>query len=1181
MQKRLEELALGICSAHSSVLQFSVDKINFEVVEGADYTGEFFIESADGMTVKGTIDSTSPRMECRNPKFQGEKIKQTFQFHSEGLVEGDFQKGSFHIISNQGEYDIPFSVSVSRNYADSSIGKVKSVFDFANLAQNSYEEAVKVFGQPEFVHIFKPQETKEKLIYQMLRRKPCTMAQVEEFLIAAKKKKRISFKVEEAQREFFRITETVKQHITLLKDEWGYLSIEMISDAPWLVPVKRVITTGEFVGSRTLAEYMIDSEQLHDGKNYGRIKFQSIFQTIQVEICVIQTEGEREQQRNHLREIQKKHIELMKDYIDMGIRKTVTGVWAKQTVKKLDELLISDADNLWYLLAKAQAFLVNKQRQEGEWALNSFPKHKVDKESPLYAYYLYLCTLREPEPVYVNKITAKIRKIYHKNQESNLLLWILLFLDEELNYSKGRKLEIIAQQMEQGGESSVLYLEAYRILSKEPFLMYRADLFERKILNWAVKHKALTRGMAERICQIEQEIPAYHPVWYRILSACYEVYPEKEMLHAICSYCMRWNCYGESYWNWYQLGISEELRIAGIYEAWLLSAGPKRLKKIPKPAVLYFQYHGNLAYRPKTMLYGAMIENKTFWKNNYQHYRKNMEEFVGNQLAAGRIDKDIAPIYQEILTEDMIGEEQADSLAKILFVHKVACKEAKALRLVVRQHPLSKEQIVPLNHGIGYINLYSNTYQILLEDSRGNRFLPKEELTAVPLLENEKFLKKGMDLAQEKLPFLLKYFDGKKIWQTYESGDMPFLQMLMESKVISEEYREELRPQMIAYYYYNYTGEALDEFLLSLSFESMQRKTREKIMELLVARRHYKRAYELLLSYGCESISAPKLVYVICHQMEGLDDSEPNEFLLGLCRNVFLRGKYNERILNYMCQHFYGNLEEMIKLWQASRDFELDTYGLEERCIAQFLYTGDFSTSIEKIFESYGENLGKERIILAYLSWMAHHFMAKDAVVSDYVFRKIFKLLKEEVPLNRVCRLGFLKWCAFREELTEEEEQWAEKILVENIDAEIYFPFYQNLPHKFAGKYLYHDKVYLEYRTEPDTEVLLSFLPVGSSDYVEINMKQMYDGIFVKEFLVFYGENIPYYIKEEKEGEWIVTESGQIQNQELCLHAEGSRYDLLNDMMVSWQMKDEVTLMKRLDTYGKMDRLGKEQFRVI
>ena len=60
-----------------------------------------------------------------------------------------------------------------------------------------------------------------------------------------------------------------------------------------------------------------------------------------------------------------------------------------------------------------------------------------------------------------------------------------------------------------------------------------------------------------------------------------------------------------------------------------------------------------------------------------------------------------------------------------------------------------------------------------------------------------------------------------------------------------------------------------------------------------------------------------------------------------------------------------------------------------------------------------------------------------------------------------------------------------------------------------------------------------------------------------------------------------MTESGQLQNQELCTHAEGSRYDLLNDMMVSWQMKDEATLLERLDTYGVLDGMVNEEFTVL
>ena len=177
-------------------------------------------------------------------------------------------------------------------------------------------------------------------------------------------------RIEEARRDFSGIHETVREHITLKKEEWGYIAIEVISDAPWLLPVKNMITAADFVGGHGLVEYMIEPEYLHAGKNFGRITLQTPFQTRKVELVVDQGAKDRESSRQIIR---RKQSELVSLYIDMGIKKIVTGEWAKQTVKKTEELMELEPDNLWYLLTKAQAFLVNRQRQEGEWALDTFP----------------------------------------------------------------------------------------------------------------------------------------------------------------------------------------------------------------------------------------------------------------------------------------------------------------------------------------------------------------------------------------------------------------------------------------------------------------------------------------------------------------------------------------------------------------------------------------------------------------------------------------------------------------------------------------------------------------------------------------------------------------------------------------------------------------------------------------
>jgi len=329
----------------------------------------------------------------------------------------------------------------------------------------------------------------------------------------------------------------------------------------------------------------------------------------------------------------------------------------------------------------------------------------------LYAYYLYLCTLADPEPAYVNKLTAQIEEIYHRNQENLLLLWILLFIDEELNYSNSRKLEVIGNQIERGCDSPILYIEAYSLFSQEPYLIHKGDKLERKIIYWAVKHNALTAKMAEQVRQLIPQMTSFHPVWYRIMEACFEKYPSNELLQEICGYCIRAGRYGKPFFKWYDAGVKEELRIGGLYEAWMLSAGREQLRRIPKLITMYFQYHSNLAYQQQAMLYSAIITNKQSMKQVFQNYQKSMEEFALEQLRAGRMDQNLAVIYREFLTPAVINQESAEWLARVIFACQITCKEEKAVRLIVRQHQLQQEQIVPLVNHSAYVNIYGTVHR--------------------------------------------------------------------------------------------------------------------------------------------------------------------------------------------------------------------------------------------------------------------------------------------------------------------------------------------------------------------------------------------------------------------------------------------------------------------------------------
>ena len=164
MRKRIQQLANGKFDNNGPKLSLSTEKIELEVLEGKDETGSFVITSTNRVKMRGIIYSSNPRMECLTPQFEGEEVRIRYQFHSEGLIEGDIQKGEFFIVCNQGEYSLSFVVSISRLYADSSFGKIKNLDDFCRLAKENYDEAYRLFYSSNFKNLIR--EDKDRILYE-------------------------------------------------------------------------------------------------------------------------------------------------------------------------------------------------------------------------------------------------------------------------------------------------------------------------------------------------------------------------------------------------------------------------------------------------------------------------------------------------------------------------------------------------------------------------------------------------------------------------------------------------------------------------------------------------------------------------------------------------------------------------------------------------------------------------------------------------------------------------------------------------------------------------------------------------------------------------------------------------------------------------------------------------------
>ena len=1182
MRNRMKQLARGKFEYDVPVIQFSDESLSLTVIEGEDYSGSFSLTSQNGMKIRGVCYSTNERMECLTPQFDGEEVRIRYQLHSKGLIDQEVLKGEFVIVSNRFEYSLPFVVTISKNYMDSTNGFIKNLYDFSCLAKEHWDEAYQLFYHKGFQNIIKPNEVKESMIYRgMMGAKPSNR-NMEEFLVGIGKKQRVLFSCDRSDFTFSDLEDSQKDSISIQKDGWGFIEITLSSDSEFIDIPKKKIQTDDFIGSSCQVDFFVRKEALHAGNNYGRIRLKSTYQEIEIPVTVLGTLSSDEMEaRKRRHDIKESQIGLLELYQAYRLKRLVTGSWSNETVTILDHLHALEPDEPMYLLMKAQALLINRQRQECEWILEDFKRDWTDRESPIWAYYLYIQTLLEREPVYVDKMTAEIKLIFRENPNSMLVFWILTFLDESYYNNSSLKLKAIEYWVNRGCTSPYLYLEAYYLIWQDPYLLTKLDLFELRLLRWAVRHKAMNKDIAAQIFQILAYTKEFSNTYYELMCAAYQADPKPEYVGTIVSYLIRTEQFDETYHEWYAKGIELELRVTGLYEAYLTSMEERNISSLPKMIRMYFRYESNLPYRKLAVLYNNIIAAKESDKETYDQYRRTMGRFAMEQVEAEHMDDNLAVLYEDMLDLGLVNEEIAHSLAHIVFTNKLIVFENHLVRAIIYQRELKDPQIVPIQNNVAYFQLFSKDYVILFEDESGHRYAGSVSYRLQSLMNARNYLEKSMLLAPDEPSYVIYRFQGKRNYLTFQPEDKQFFRRILFAEDFSREFMSEMVPEIIRYLSVAEYDSVMKEFLDTVDIHDYDATARKYLMEQFVENHLYERAVEAVEEFGINQVGKSYKVS-LCNRLILENQYEEDDHITRFCTRVFYDGKYTDLILNYLCKYYTGPSNFMIKLWKASRSYDIDTFDLEEKILTQLMYSGKLDYTTFDIFAHYYDCGGRELIVMAYITYMSHeYFVASKELTSD-VFGLLEGRYMSGFELNDACKLALLKRLSELPTISEEQFAIEDALLSEFTNKNMNFAFYKKLDKRLVAKYHFYDKVFLEYRANPLSHVVLHYSMNEADDsFMAEDMVDVYDGIFVKSFVMFFGERIRYYISEEKSAVVEVSESCEILNNDVYSDGEESRYNLLNQMMISQTLQEDAALLKTMNRYFGYEEVSKEAFHIL
>lgn len=1180
LRELISKLSKGQIEYDLPETEVSVTAIEESVGAGTVWRSSFEVFGNRDEEIKGLVYSTNEYLKVLNRQFVGRNNRIELELDTSVLEPKDVINGRINIVSNGGELFIPFHFEIQPEGLASGIGTISNMFHFLNLIKQEYDEALKLFFHEDFERIILKDSIEDRCMYRGLIKSTGRRRALEEFVIAVNKKQKVAFSLSDTLREYDSLSTSYGDMIRLSRSSWGLLSIEVSVEGDFITDFKEIITDEDFAGNHYEFNYLIDVDRLHDGMNYGRIIFQTIDDRQECVICV---DNVKEHDIIH-NEVEKCLINVNQKYLAFRMRKCSLDKWAEETLRYIDRARGFDDSNPYLRLIEAQVYISKRSEDQAGWLIDSVAEEvmaKKERDIPLYCYYLYVKALQKRELEYTLMVMDTIRKYYENGYDKWQLLWMLLYIDPAFENNKSLKLARIKEQYKLGCHSTLMYYEALYVLNKQPVLLRMLNNFELQVFNFGSKYGAIDLRLASQIADLALHEKVFRPVLFRILVRLYEKFENKVILNAIISVLIRSNKTQEKYFKWYALGVRAELPVTRLYEYYVMAMPEDFSEEIPNTVLMYYVYNGDLLGSKRAFFYARIIGDQHKHPNVYKNYLADIEHFALEMLRRGKIDRHLSVIYDQILTPQLLTGENVTMLPKLLNTWEITLSNDRIKEVIVLHKEMATEDIYGISDGKAFVSIYTDDAILMFRDFEGNIYYKTIEYKMERLINNRVLNDLAVVENPDNVYILAKECEQSlKYHKNLQNGVAVFTNIMAEERIRTD-YKDSIFNEVTEVFLEHYDGDELDEYLRGIAIKKLSRRSRIPVVELMIMRGLYEEVTKVLEEFGTYGIDEKKILK-LCTYYVRENAGVPQDTVTQYCDVAFKRGKYNEASLVYLNRYFNGTVKEMLELWRISKEYGVAERDLEERLIAQMLFSRAGLSSICQVYDSYYTKGAMKMLKGAYLFYEAYISFVQQMPIDSLYYKHLEDELMLEEPVFEVCRCAYLLYHSDKPTLREGTKRLCLESIAILEKQEILFDFFKRFERWFSlsGKVL--DKTTVEYRCEPRDKVLISYYvetgTLNRKEYLREEMKQVFKGMYIKSFTLFYGEKINYYITEITDGETVVTESSEHLLDDRSVDTNFSRYGRLNDILVCRDLKEETIVSSLAEEYYICNEMVKQLF---
>ena len=754
---------------------------------------------------------------------------------------------------------------------------------------------------------------------------------------------------------------------------------------------------------------------------------------------------------------------------------------------------------------------------------------------------------------------------------------MLMKLDETMAQNPLELYRSMASLFNQGCSSPFLYASACRLMEAHPDLFVRLGDFEIQALYLGVQKGIVSRLTALRAAGLALELKHYRKLVECLFAKLYQTYEEQEILEAVCSLLIKGDRKERDAFTWYEKALEQGVNLTRLYEYFLYSLPEDYGHLLPKEVLLYFSYDKDLNRHSRQVLYRNILEYMNPSAELYQSYTRHMEQFAMEQLFQSRINRSLAVIYEHMIYKDMIDSRVARVLPGILKSCRIWCGDSRMKYVIVRYEELEDEEAFLLENQSAYVPLFSDRSVLLFQDAYGNRYLDVKHWK-VSVMDRPELLAQCYEVYPDHP--MLKLSECRDIVNRGVETDeeAALLEEIVTQMHLSPVFEGRLM-QAVTDYYCQKASEDKDgdgvfncAYLVQIDKRPMAARQRQQICETLISQNYMREAYNMIRDYGSQYISTPRLMK-LCTKTILMNLFDQDELLLGLSHQVFCQGCYDSVILDYLCEHFNGTVSQMYEvLIQGVRE-HVETYDLEERLLGQMLFTG-CCDQMDSVFELYMKRkTTREMVVKAYFTQKSVQYFLEEKDMDQRVFEYLKQAVGNTFDKDRMPTIYLLALTRYFSTLDKVEEGDVELLKTMTsllLEEGLVFPYTRELSKHIPVPEDIMDKAMVEYRGRKDAhpELQVRILPEETGFHSE-DIRRVYQGIFVKQKVLFEGEIMEYRIYDYLDGHRRLAAEGQVECDHKLEGKENSRFACLNEMGAAIKDRDDSRLLNAMEDYLK------------